>query len=198
MRRRKSSRGLSIRYVQNLNAPPNVAFKRNVWRLLCHANYEFIPPLSARDGPGDIELDSGGAAKGAQKPTSYFQEICQQKTLLILRREKVVGFLSYKENYVVPELGRTAGAYVSTLIVNRRARGRGASEFAYSALMDRVRKTSTLRKTVVTRTWSTNGSHITILERIGFRLLRVIRAGRGKEIDTVVFGRSVRRARAQV
>ena len=165
----------------------NTDVRQSVWSLMQLADTEFIPPLSSRQSPKDTALDHG-CAKGQTQPVEYFREMSKQPIILARLNDKVIGFMSYKTNYDVPEISKKVHAYVSTIIVDPTVRGRKVTTRLYQHLLDilctPVQEAPVL---VATRTWSTNLNHLTILERLGFQCVFRKKDGRGEGIDTVVY-----------
>ncbi len=166
-------------------APLNI--QQSVWSLLWAADAEFIPALSTRHGPSDTILDSAGKAQ-EEGPVEYFGEMSKQPLVMALSKGYVVGFMSYKTNYEVPEIKEKVQAYVSTIVVDPVARGQKITERFYQHLFNELqngKKDAPLL--VATRTWSTNFSHLTILKRLGFDCVFCEKGGRGKNIDTLIY-----------
>ena len=147
-------------------APLNV--QQSVWSLLWAADAEFVPALSTRHGPSDTILDSVAMPK-EEGPIEYFGEMSKQSLVTALSKGYVIGFLSYKTNYEVPEIQEKVQAYVSTIVVDPVARGQKIAEHFYLHLFNELKNSlKEDRLLVATRTWSTNFSHLTILKRLGF------------------------------
>ena len=127
-------------------------------------------------------------ARTATEPVAYFQELLTQKTVVALESDQVAGFLSYRKDYFVPEVEATTDAYVSTVGVAPGMRGQGVSRLMYSCLFDLISKDDRIEdQPVMTRTWSTNRSHIKVITDFGFQLIRQINNGRGDGIHTVLY-----------
>ena len=74
--------------------------------------------------------------------------------------------------------------YLSTLIVKKESRRKCIAYMLYKELFDIFPD-----KDIITRKWSTNISHINLLEKLGFCVLNIIKDDRGKGIDTIYFRR---------
>ena len=164
----------------------NVSEKRQYWEelleILSINDKNFIPPLSQRSSTTQANL-LGNENKADILP--YFNKMLEQNILARFLEEKLIGFVSYIENYVSDVIGVEThpNIYLSTLAMRPESRGMGATKKAYTYLFfDRYPHCN-----VYTRTWSTNGPHIHILGGFGFEELKRIPNDRGEGIDTVYF-----------
>lgn len=170
------------------------SLKVGVIDLVKRYNYEFIPPLSCRR---DIQ------EKNLSQETSFFEDniesylnsLFEQSFIVALDNEKVVGFMSFRENYIPAEIksgiksGNMLGynfCYVSTIIVDRKYRKHGLATQFYHELFK-------LFDLITTRTWSINYGHLNILQKLDFKLVKRISNDRGKNIDTVYFLKNVKK-----
>jgi len=159
------------------------AFASQMLEMLTASDREFIPPLSARSSTTQKDLSGGESSpEGIQL---YFGEMKKQQILGAFEEERLLGWISYRENYTCPEIGEDTlpNIYLSTLVSRPEARGRGLTRSLY----DHLFHTLCPDRNVFTRTWSTNAIHIRILEKFGFRLLCRKVNDRGNGIDTVYF-----------
>ena len=152
--------------------------KQDIWALLCAADGEFVPPLSARTQTTQAHL-SGGKAQSA--PQAYFEGLLKQSFLLAEEDGAVVGFLSFIP--VRRDLGFACN-YISTIIVEKSHRNRGITSQMYRKLFEISGNTP-----IATRTWSQNAAHIALLGKLGFREHSRIPNDRGEGVDTVYFVR---------
>ena len=134
---------------------------QDVWKLLCGSAEEFVPPLNQRSSTVQQDLVPGSQAQ--PRPTNYFEELKSQAFLLYVEKDQVLGFLSFRPDYVAEVLhDPTPCAYVSTIVVRKDARRRGVT----SKLYDRLLKGEHHQNSYVsTRTWSENQGHIALLEK---------------------------------
>ena len=153
-----------------------------IYTLLEQCDNEFFPPLSCRSSTTqknltDIQRNSDGIK-------NYFEQMKSQKILVAVEDEKLIGFVSFRENHITDVISSEdlPNIYVSTLLVNFDARGRGFARKMYDYLFDTYKTHN-----VFTRTWSTNFKHIKILEKFGFETFKTLVDDRGKGIDTVYF-----------
>lgn len=161
------------------------ALLAGVWDLLRRYDQEFVPPLSAREYTDQSNLTDG--LRAAKEPARYFDMLKEQSFLLALARGRVVGFMSFRPRHRVEELQDCAETiYVTTVIVDEAYRGQGITTRLYAELEHIARR---LQRPILTRTWSTNDSHIRILQRIGMQELKRIADGRGPGLDTVYYGK---------
>ncbi len=154
-----------------------------VWNLLCRYDHDFIPPLSARDYTYQSDLTIHAPTK--QEPNPYYEQLTKQSFVLAQDKDKVVGFMSYRPHYVSEDLNdQVETIYVTTVIVDESYRGQGVAMRLYTELAIIAKQQD---EPIMTRTWSTNESHIRILNRIGMREIKRIVDGRGAGLDTVYY-----------
>lgn len=158
-----------------------------VLEMLEAADGDFVPPLSSRSS--STQKDLSGNAKRETGVQEYFQQLKEQRFAAVFDRERLIAFVSYRENYTCPEIGELPNIYLSTLIVRPEARGRGVTTALYGVLFDRYKDRS-----IFTRTWSANAAHIKVLMKYGFSVIRVLPDHRGPGIDTVYFQRPPQQA----
>lgn len=96
----------------------------------------------------------------------------------------VAGFLSYISDRPMDIKGFPCVEYLSTILVEKNCRGRGISKKLYEKFIE-----LSAGKSIVTRTWSTNESHLGLLSKLGFVEIKRIKDDRGDGIDTVYFGK---------
>lgn len=159
----------------------------DLWHLLCLADQEFVPPLSQRSSTTDRNLT--GRARHDAQPVEYWKSLRTQGILVASHEEKVSAFMSYRPSYTLaPSLtalpASIIATYVSTVIVEPSRRGHGLTESFYRHLRTLADMRS---ESIATRTWSTNYSHLKILDRLGFEEFSRIDDDRGAGIDTVLF-----------
>lgn len=154
-----------------------------VWQLLCRYDDAFIPPLSARENTYQTELNGQPAQKAM--PTQYFETLKQQAFLIAAEGEQVIGFMSFRPRYICKDLhDNIETIYITTIIVDEAQRRKGITSSFYNTML---RFADEQHLSITTRTWSTNDSHIRVLQKIGLREIKRIKNGRGPNIDTVYF-----------
>ena len=153
-----------------------------ILNLLTECDEEFVPPLSARSST--TQSDLGGGTNAGSGVLNYFNEMKKQKILVAVKDEKLIGFVSFKENFVNDKIGeeQLPNIYISTLLIAESGRGKGLTRKMYEFLFKEYENAN-----VFTRTWSTNEAHIKILSGFGFEILTVLENDRGYGIDTVYF-----------
>ncbi len=157
----------------------------DIWGMLCTYDHEFVPRLSARANTFQSELSRDDLVK--QEPVRYYENLKQQSFLLAFdeREQQVIGFMSFRPEYICEDLqDDVVTLYITTIIVEKSHRGRGITTSFYReiALLADQRQLP-----ITTRTWSTNHSHIHLLNKLGFQEVLRLRDGRGSGIDTVYF-----------
>lgn len=159
------------------------ALLEGVWELLCQYDSEFIPPLSVREYTNQSDLMVSSTAK--QEPNRYFEMLKEQSFLIAQDRDKVIGFMSFRLHYVYEDLNdRVETIYVTTVIVDKEYRGQGITTQLYTELEEIARQRN---QPIMTRTWSTNDSHIRVLNKIRMQEVKRIEDGRGPGLDTVYY-----------
>lgn len=168
--------------------------KVGVIDLVKRCNYEFIPPLSCRRDIQEKNL-SQGTSFFDENIESYLNSLFEQSFIVALDNEKVVGFMSFRENYIPAEIKAEIKSgnmlwynfcYVSTIIVDREYRKHGLATQFYHELFK-------LFDLITTRTWSINYGHLNILQKLDFKLVKRISNDRGENIDTVYFLKNVKK-----
>ena len=152
------------------------------YELLAAADNEFVPPLSHRSSSTQQNLLE--YTKNSDGIRQYFAALKKQRFAAAFEEDKLIGFVSYKENYSCPDIPaeECPNIYISTLIVSPAARGKGVTTALYKKLFYHYEAVN-----IFTRTWSTNFAHIKILEKFGFEVIKVLRNDRGSGIDTFYF-----------
>ena len=165
-----------------LNDAQKCQYREELLEILSINDKNFIPPLSQRSSTTQSNL-RGEENKADILP--YFNKMMEQNILAMFYEGKLFGFVSYIDNYVSDAVGADThpNIYLSTLALRPESRGMGATKKAYAHLfLERYPE-----RNVYTRTWSTNGPHIHILDGFGFCELKRIPNDRGEGIDTVYF-----------
>lgn len=154
----------------------------DAYKLLVAADNEFIPPLSSRSSSTQQTLSNH--TKRADGINQYFEQLKEQRFVVAFENEKLIAFVSYKENYNCAEIPNSElpNIYITTLIVSHTERGKGVTKSLYNKLFGEYKNVN-----IFTRTWSTNIAHTKILENYGFEILKIIENDRGNGIDTVYY-----------
>ena len=147
--------------------------KEEIYRLVCIADKEFIPSLSSRI---PCQLDFSISLE-KENPDEYFKGLIKQKFILVKDNNQVIGFMSYIPDKKLDEF---SGIYVSTIIIDPKYRGQGIANKLYDIIISK-------NEPIFVRTWSTNKSHLKVLENKEFELVKTIPNDRGENIDTVYF-----------
>lgn len=157
-------------------------YKKQIFQMLVECDEEFLPPLSSRIITSPEFLNIKNEPKGI--PIDYFNDIINQKIIVVMEEEKVIAFMSFKENYINTYISEETlpNVYVTTLLVKPEYRGKGIAKRIYYMLINECQNVN-----IYTRTWSTNESHKKILSEIGFKNYIVLQDDRGKGIDTIYF-----------
>lgn len=157
-------------------------FEKDIIEMLVESDEDFVPPLSKRSSTLDKNFSTASTKNGI---LSYYLGMKEQQILGAFEDGELIGFVSYRENFVSEEIASSElpNIYVSTLVLSKKARGKGVTKKMYAYLF---RDPYADRK-VFTRTWSANGAHTKILIDFGF--FEIIRKenDRGIGIDTVYY-----------
>lgn len=173
-----------IYYIHDLWTEPGASQK--IWELLVDVDDEFVPALSSREGPTDTDLHDVEIDPAA-RPTSYFKELLNQRSFVAEHAGDVVGFLSYREDYLVPEIGEQSSTYVSTIAVHPAHRRVGLARKLYMALDAHLGDPERWRYRTTIRTWSTNLGHNKLVRSLGYEEVGRVVNGRGKGVDTIIY-----------
>lgn len=151
-----------------------------IFHLLELADNEFYPPLSSRQSTTQQNLV--GISNG--DISEYFEELKTQSFFIATDGDRLVGFMSIRYDYnstaIKEEL--MPNVYISTLIVDINERGRGIAYLLYQRCLNKFRK-----RHIMTRTWSKNLSHISLLSKLTFKECARIKDDRGEGVDTVYY-----------
>lgn len=167
-------------------------FKEEIWNLILLADNEFVPPLSSRNSTVQVSFNKNNIKKcytnNEENIKPYFDALSLQSFIIVVENKRVSGFLSYIPNHKVDYKSDDGHShciiseYVSTIFVLKDERNKGLTKKMYEILLNR-----SAGKTIATRTWSENHSHIYILNKLGFENFYTVKNDRGRGIDTVYY-----------
>lgn len=156
-------------------------YREGVKAVLFAADKEFVPPLSARSGTTQTELEAAPARESG--PERYFRIMSSQAFVIAEKGGCVQGFMSYIPDRELDLDGEILICdYVSTIVVDPARRGKGLTGQMYRKLMQ-----ARSGKCIATRTWSENHAHLHLLQSLGFKLALTIPDDRGPGMDTVYY-----------
>ena len=164
--------------------------KDGIWEVLCQCDDEFYPPLSARNSSSQKQLKSedGSAMAREQLPVAYYEEMIRQEFLVAADEGKVVGFMTFKKNYICDALEFFGESlYITTVCVRREYRGRHILGMLYDYMETEAARACGCSR-VSTRTWSLNEAQLHDLKKRGYERLAVLKDDRGPGVDTIYFG----------
>ena len=164
-----------------LDKQENCKYRQELLEILEENDKAFVPPLSQRTNTTQTDLQGNTEGSIAQ----YLDGVMEQSVLVMLEADEVLGFVSFRENFVSDVIKEKSlpNIYISTVVVRAKARGRSLTKKAYAYLFQILYP----ERRIFTRTWSTNEAHIKILKAFGFTELKRIENDRGAGIDTVYF-----------
>lgn len=180
---------IQLEFYQSLNEKNKLD---EVWEILCECDQEFIPSLSARESSFQNNLQLEGISNQEVIPKSYYKEMIKQHFILAVDQQngKVVGFMTFKSDYQCEELNNySPSVYITTICVTKEYRNKNITRKFYELVQSDQIIASVNMPNVTTRTWSSNHSHIHILETIGFEVSERLPDHRGVGIDTIYFGK---------
>ncbi|QSG02937.1 GNAT family N-acetyltransferase [Natranaeroarchaeum sulfidigenes] len=166
-------------------------FSDGIRELLVAADDEFVPRLSAREGTtqreGLADASSADTEDVGDAIESYHSQCLDQHLIACHDRGDIRGFMSFREGYRTSELeGYQPSNYISTVIVSPDYRRRGFARKMYKRILSDL-PPGIECPYVTTRTWSTNHSHLSLLEELGFENVTNLPDDRGDGIDTVYY-----------
>lgn len=163
----------------------------DIWDMICDCNSEFLPSLSSRNSSTQSNLLTGPQdtqADNKDKPNVYFEEIKKQLFILAELENKVIGFLTFKTNYICDALlDFGVSNYITTVCVDKKYRNQGILTRMYEHMENELPESIGCGR-ISTRTWSLNNAHISKLLKRGYSLLKTLHNDRGAGIDTLYFG----------
>lgn len=157
-------------------------YNNDILKLLKISDNEFVPPLSERHSTTQVNLKESHKSVGCGV-LDYHTQVMEQCILGAVEQDRLLGFVSFKENVVTDIITTTPNIYISTLILHPDARGRNLTFKMYDYLFNELYK----GVSVFTRTWSSNAAHIKILSKFNFSQYKIIENDRGEGIDTIYF-----------
>lgn len=164
------------------------AYSEGVRRLLDEADDEFIPNLTSEDRTG---VSRSNDEEWFTSIDEYVEAALRRELIVALDGDKVVGMISFEQIADMPTLeASTPTNYVTELIVAKDHRGQGIATSMYKLLINDLPE-ELQRRSISTKTWSTNDKHISILDTLGFECAKRIPDDRGDGIDTVYYTRMV-------
>jgi len=166
----RKTTGLEIKKVDKNNLSEYIL---QIEEILEEVDHEFVPPLSQRSSTTQMEFGEGEGGV-----SDYLSSLLSQDFILALDRDRIIGFLSYRENFIFD--GTVFPAYVSTIAVRKGYRRLGVGRKLYEELIKKKGR-------ILVRTWAGNFAHERLLKNLGFTLYKELKNHRGKGIDTLYF-----------
>lgn len=165
----------------------NLEQEKTVYEICKKADMDFVPPLSARIDTvhkfKDAVNNNKNHIPNDQGLKIFFDEIKKESFLFIVNHGRIEGFMSFIKDYSLSlDEGIVVCDYITIIIIDSRNRNKGFTKKMYDVIL-KERK----GKKIATRTWSTNYSHMHILDKLGFKLVQRDLDDRGVNIDTVYY-----------
>lgn len=173
---------------------------KEIWEILCLCDHEYVPSLSSRNSTSQTDLldtaDSTSVPYSHlttenmdKKPYAYFNELRNQQLILAEVEGRLIGFLSFKTEYICDALTEFGYSnYITTICVKQEYRGQGILKHLYDYMENELPHPVKSRQ-ITTRTWSGNDAQIHTLMKRGYGLLKTLANDRGAGIDTLYFGK---------
>lgn len=157
--------------------------------LLTRLDKDFVPPLSCRTGTRVNFATASQPLPGREGIEAYFEDLRKQHLVFARIAGVPAGFLSFRHESEHPGFGSFLPInYISTICIEPHFRGHGIGAGFYRFMLNEL-PLDHRRPYTGTRTWSTNSSHIHLLQKIGFEVAKVVPNDRCEGIDTVYFYR---------
>ena len=170
--------GLKIISVEKLSEEQ----EKLVWQICVNADTDFVPPLSARTDTIQKFRDIPNVPN-SNGPIIFFEEIKKEQFIFIINNGKIEGFMSFIKDYEMHvDEGIFVCDYITTIIIDSKNRNKGYTKKMYDVILNERKG-----RNIGTRTWSTNHSHLHILDKLGFKLVRTDKDDRGVNIDSVYY-----------
>jgi 2,3-bisphosphoglycerate-dependent phosphoglycerate mutase len=153
-----------------------------VYQICVKADTDFVPPLSARTDTIQKFKDIPNVPN-SNGPKVFFEEIKKEQFIFIINDGKIEGFMSFIKDYELHLDDEIIICdYITTIIIDSKNRNKGYTKKMYDVILNERKG-----RNIGTRTWSTNHSHLHILDKLGFKLVRTDKDDRGKNIDSVYY-----------
>jgi 2,3-bisphosphoglycerate-dependent phosphoglycerate mutase len=153
-----------------------------VYQICVKADTDFVPPLSARTDTIQKFKDIPNVPN-SNGPKVFFEEIKKEQFIFIINEGKIEGFMSFIKDYELHLDDEIIICdYITTIIIDSKNRNKGYTKKMYDVILNERKG-----RNIGTRTWSTNHSHLHILDKLGFKLVRTDKDDRGKNIDSVYY-----------
>ena len=153
-----------------------------VYQICVKADTDFVPPLSARTDTIQKFKDIPNVPN-SNGPKVFFDEIKKEQFIFIINDGKIEGFMSFIKDYELHLDDEIIICdYITTIIIDSKNRNKGYTKKMYDVILNERKG-----RNIGTRTWSTNHSHLHILDKLGFKLVRTDKDDRGKNIDSVYY-----------
>ena len=170
----------------------------NILSLLNECNNEFVPPLSSRYSTQQKEFNNIEVTN--QKPNIYFDMIIKQHNIVAINNDKVVGIMSFinnydKKEYFGADFKNKNNNYISTVCVKKEFRHKKIATRLYDFIENQLPQ-EIKGECVSTRTWSSNKLHINLLNKRGYENTYTIKDDRtlmdNTKVDTMYFCKAIK------
>lgn len=166
-------------------------FEKKVWDILVICDNDFTPPLSSRTSTTQVDDFDGNSLSEAHLK-QFFEELKEQPFLLVLdnNNKDVIGFLSFKHNYINHYISEEATNYITLTCVLPNYRNKGIGYFLHLYLESDIPHHYKM-KYISQRTSSINYHQLRVYEKAGYKLVSKIENHRGCGIDTLYYFKQI-------
>ena len=160
-----------LKYVGSI-ADPSTDKAEAIKHLMVKCDNDFVPPLSFRE---DTTRAISDMILHEMDIEPYFELILAQKNIIAYHENEVIAFLTFQNNFTNHSYFPTKANendiinYISTIIVDKEFRRLHVASKLYD-FIEQLLPNDMLSQCVATRTWSTNESHIKLLDKRGYEL----------------------------
>ena len=133
---------------------------------------DFIPPMSYRNSS---TADLNEQTLHSRDIIPYWKQILSQKNIVAYINDEIVGFLSFRHDYVkdkfLPVVQNEVINYISTICIIKKYRGQHITSHFYDMLENNNDMPEDMAwECVATSTWNENNAHIGLLQKRGYTL----------------------------
>lgn len=158
--------------------------RQQVYRFLERIDHEFAPPLSGRGSSAATNLAASFDA-AAHQLGEYVDEVMGQVIVFAKLEGQIIGIFTFKSAYYLEAISNYCPCnYITTVGAHPDFRNQGVGRAMYHFALNRL-SAKYPSPYWVTRTWSTNQSHLVLLDKLGFNIIKVLKNDRGNAVDTL-------------
>lgn len=173
----------TVRYISQ-----PATYSTDVRRLLVAADDSFVPPLTAPERAG---MSRASGQPGPADIDGYVEACLDRPMVGALDDGQLVGFASFEPMVDSEPLDSfTPTNHLTVLVVDESYRNQGLATDFYRYLFGSL-PVDQQQSAVSTKTWSTNGAHLAVLDALDFECVHRVPDDRAPGVDTVYYARRV-------